>query len=386
MLHDTLPPPSDTALAVSHALSTHIRNTLQHAGGWLSFSEYMELALYAPGLGYYSAGSHKLGRHGDFVTAPELTPLFAQTVARQIAQLLPQTAGTLLEFGAGSGRLAADLLQALEALNTLPTRLLIVEISPDLIERQHATLAHAVPHLLSRIEWLSTLPEHIDGVVIGNEVLDAMPCELVRRDADGQLWRRGICANEQGLAWQDRPLRDPQLLITAQACVPQREYQTELSRANAAFIRTLGERLLRGALLLIDYGFPAAEFYHPDRHMGTLICHYRHHTHHDPLWLPGLSDITSHVNFSAVAVAGIDAGLDLIGYTTQAQFLINCGITDALAQLDPNDPTHYLPHAAAVHTLLAPAEMGELFKVIGWGRNVSIDWLGFMHGDRCHTL
>ncbi|WP_133680001.1 class I SAM-dependent methyltransferase [Paludibacterium purpuratum] len=382
---NTLPEPAADALIISQRLQAALRQAIGERGGWIPFSYYMEQALYAPGLGYYAAGSHKLGGAGDFTTAPEMTPLFGAALARQLAELLPQTAGDLYEFGAGSGRLAVDLLAELERLDALPEHYYIVDLSPDLIARQRDTLTREMPHLLERIVWLSALPERIDGIVIGNEVLDAMPCELIHWTPEPM--QRGVSLGENGFEWQDRPIDDPALRAQVEALgIAEPGYLSEISRSNQAFIRTLAGRLARGAILLIDYGFPAREYYHPQRHMGTLIGHYRHHTVDDPFYLPGLMDLTCHVDFSAVAQAGIDAGLDLIGYTAQAQFLVNCGIADVMQRLDPTDVRQWAPEASAVQKLISPAEMGELFKAIGFGKNVAIDWQGFAQGDRCHTL
>ena len=380
-----LPAPDAAALAVSQQLSRHIAAEIAAHDGWIPFSRYMELALYAPGLGYYSAGSRKFGAAGDFVTAPELSPYFGRTLARQLSELLPQTGGTIYEFGAGTGRLAVDILGELETLGQLPERYAIIDLSAELIERQRQTITDALPHLAGRVEWLSELPEQFDGVIIGNEVLDAMPCELVHWTPTPQ--QRGVTVRDGAFAWEDRPIADPQLATVAAALPPEAAgYLSEISLANRAFITTLASRLVRGAILLIDYGFPEREYYHPQRHMGTLIGHYRHHTVDDPFYLPGLMDLTSHVDFTAVALAGTEAGLDLIGYTTQAQFLVNAGITTLLQQLDPDDVAHYAPRVAAMQKLLSPNEMGELFKVIGFGKGVDIDWIGLTEGDRCHTL
>ncbi|WP_374557626.1 class I SAM-dependent methyltransferase [Aquitalea pelogenes] len=381
----TLPAPSAEALATSQALCAHIRQTITQSGGWIPFSRYMELALYAPGMGYYSAGSHKLGSAGDFTTAPEMSAYFGRTLARQIAELLPQTGGTVYEFGAGTGKLAIDILTELEKLDCLPEHYIIIDLSADLIERQQTAIRSALPHLADRLQWLSVLPEQLDGVVIGNEVLDAMPCELLHWTPEPL--QRGVALDGDNFIWQDRPIQDPMLLQQAAALnIRQAGYISELSLSNTAFIHTLARHLVRGAILLVDYGYPAGEFYHPQRHMGTLIGHYRHHTVDDPFFLPGLMDLTCHVDFTAIAQSGIDAGLDLIGYTTQAQFLINAGITQLLGELDADDSASYLPVVAMVQKLLSMQEMGELFKVIGFGRGVSIDWQGFVQGDRCHTL
>jgi SAM-dependent MidA family methyltransferase len=380
-----LPEPGSEALALSHRLQTELRRIIAKRGGWIPFSLYMESALYAHGLGYYTAGSHKLGAAGDFVTAPEMTTLFGAALAVQVAELLPQTAGTVYEFGAGSGRLAVDVLRELERLDALPACYAIIDLSPDLIERQRATLTKELPHLLNRVEWLSTLPDRMDGIILGNEVLDAMPCELVHWTPTPML--RGVAVGDNGFVWQDRPITDPALLERANALdIESDDYLSEINLNNLAFIHTLAGRLTRGAILLLDYGFPQSEYYHHQRSMGTLIGHYRHHTVDDPFYMPGLMDLTCHVDFTAVAQAGIDAGLDLIGYTPQAQLLINCGITDILQRLDPNDIRAWAPQAGAVQKLLSPAEMGELFKAIGFGKGVSIEWKGFINGDRCHTL
>ncbi len=381
-----LPAPDAAAQAASEQLCALIAADIDAAGGWLPFSAYMERALYAPGLGYYAAGSAKLGAGGDFTTAPELTPLFGATLARQVAELLPQTAGTVYEFGAGSGRLAADLLARLAELGSLPERYVIIDLSPDLIDRQQALLAAKAPAWLDRVSWAGELPEKLDGVVIGNEVLDAMPCELVVRGENGAVLRRGVVREGAAFAFADRPA-DAALAERADACLPALPgYVSEVSPANAAFVSTLGARLARGAVILVDYGFPRAEYYHPQRSRGTLIGHYRHHTVDDPFFLPGLMDLTCHVDFTAVAEAGLSAGLDLIGYLSQAQFLVNAGLADELSRLDSSDAARYAPQAAAAQKLVSPAEMGELFKVVAFGRGVGIDWAGFTQGDRCHTL
>jgi SAM-dependent MidA family methyltransferase len=384
-----LPSPPPEALAVSQQLGEHIAQAIHAAGGWIPFSRYMELALYTPGLGYYSAGSRKFGSAGDFVTAPEISRFFAASLARQLAELLPQTAGVIYEFGAGTGRLAADLLLELEQLGVQPSAYRIVDLSPDLIERQRATIAEQAPQHLDKVEWLAELPAELDGVLIGNEVLDAMPCELVHWGPD-PLQRvplqRGVTVKSGAFAFADHPIADPALAAVASELAPGTNYTSEISLANRAFIRTLADRLVRGAILLVDYGFSEREYYHQQRDMGTLIGHYRHHTVQDPFFLPGLMDLTCHVDFTAVAVAGNEAGLDLIGYTTQAQFLVNCGLSQLLTRLDPDDTIHYAKEVGAVQKLVSPAEMGELFKVIGFGKGVGIDWLGFAEGDRCRTL
>jgi SAM-dependent MidA family methyltransferase len=377
-----LPPPPADALALSTQLNALIRREIGAAGGWLPFARYMELALYAPGLGYYSAGSRKLGAAGDFVTAPELSPLFGRALARQLAELVRQGLPGILELGAGSGALAATLLTELAALGSLPERYNILEVSADLRERQQARLAQFVPQFADRVHWLDALPDRLHAIVIANEVLDAVPVQRVRVD-QGTAQEMGVVAAADGYAWACRPA-GAALAAAARALSLPDDYETEISLAAHALVADLGRRLERGALLFIDYGFPAREFYHPQRNRGTLMCHYRHHAHADPFLWPGLQDITAHVDFSAIARAA--PGLDLLGYTSQAQFLINCGITELLAAVPAADAARYAPLAAQAQKLLSPAEMGELFKVIALGRGITAPLPGFSRGDKSHTL
>lgn len=378
----TLPLPPPAALELSRRLQTLIRGEIEAGGGWISFARYMELALYTPGLGYYSAGSHKLGAAGDFITAPELSPLFGRTLARQLAELLAQDIPDIIELGAGSGALAAVLLAELATLNRLPQRYLILEVSADLRERQQSHLAAAVPQFADRVSWLDRLPDQMQAIVIGNEVLDALLVHRVRVDQSG-IEEIGVTADSDGFAWACRPA-PAALAAAAQTHVLPDDYETEINLAAPALISSLAQGLTRGALLFIDYGFPAHEFFHPQRNRGTLMCHYRHQSHADPFLWPGLQDITAHVDFSAVAQAG--AGLELLGYTGQAQFLINCGITELLAAVPAADTARYAPLAAQAQQLLSPAEMGELFKIIALGRGITGPLSGFRRGDRSHTL
>jgi SAM-dependent MidA family methyltransferase len=378
----TLPLPPPAALELSERLQTLIRGEIQTGGNWISFARYMELALYAPGLGYYSAGSHKIGAAGDFVTAPELSPLFGRTLARQLAELLAEEIPDIIELGAGSGALAAVLLAELATLDRLPQRYLILEVSADLRERQRSHLAATVPQLADRVSWLDRLPDQMQAIVIGNEVLDALPVHRVRI-LHQRTEEIGVTADSDGFAWACRPA-PAALAAAAQTHVLPDDYETEISLAVPALISSLAQRLDRGVLLLIDYGFPAHEFFHPQRNRGTLMCHYRHQSHADPFLWPGLQDITAHVDFSAVAQAG--SGLDLLGYTGQAQFLINCGITELLAGVPAADILRYAPLATQAQQLLSPAEMGELFKVIALGRGITGPLSGFRRGDRSHTL
>ena len=344
----------------------------------------MEIALHAPGLGYYSAGARKFGAAGDFITAPESGPLFARVLARQAAQVLRSGVVNIIEFGAGSGRLARDLLAALAALDCLPQRYLILETSAELKARQRDLLEHELPRLASRVAWLDSLPASLSALVIGNEVLDAMPVHIIRTRADG-IDELGVTATAAGFEWSARPAAG-EVLENARKLNPGAGYTTEIHLAAAAFVRTLASALSSGVALLIDYGFPAREYYHPQRSAGTLMCHYRHHAHADPLCLPGLQDITAHVDFSALAHVAADAGLDVLGYTNQAQFLINCGITDVLAAAPTEDAAAYAPLAAQAQRLTSPAEMGELFKVVAFGRSFAAPLIGFARGDKRHAL
>jgi len=370
-----LPLPDPQALAASRALLSRIAAELGASGNWISFARYMELALHEPGLGYYAAGARKLGAGGDFVTAPELSPLFARTLARQIGELL-EPGDAVLEFGAGSGLLAEVLLTELEGV-----KYEILETSPELRERQQQRLGN-------RVQWLDRLPQKFRGVMLANEVADAMPVHALAWTRDG-IRERGVCANEGQLAWSDRAAQGAVLAAAREidvAIPPSGRYESELALFARAWMRSLGRFLERGAILVIDYGFPGREFFHPQRSMGTLACHYRHHVHGDPFFVPGLQDITAHVDFSALGRAAAEAGLKVLGYASQAQFLVNCGITDLLAEENPADAKRYLPAAAAAQKLLSPAEMGELFKVLAVGRGIDAPLLGFSSGDRSHAL
>jgi SAM-dependent MidA family methyltransferase len=374
------------AAAVAACLHVRIATEMEHNGGWLGFDRFMELALYAPGLGYYAHGSTKFGQlpqgtrgpdgsvtgaGSDFVTAPEMTPLFGYALAAQIAQAL-QATGTyeIWEFGAGTGALALQLITALQAMGQRLDRYTIVDLSESLKERQrHALHAH-----LDLVDWVHALPDAMQGVVVGNEVLDAMPVQLLARV--GQAWQeRGVVLQDGTWAWADRPtaLRLP-LEVEGE-----HDYVSEIHPQAEAFVRTLGERLQCGALFFLDYGFPEAEYYHPQRHMGTVMCHRAHQADGNPLEAVGLKDITAHVNFTGIAVAAQDAGLELLGYTSQAHFLMNCGIVELMQEAP-------LPERVAAQKLILEHEMGELFKVIGLVKGALFEALGFARGDRSHRL
>ncbi len=379
--------PKNEPASVTSTLLERVQTAIRAAGGWLPFDRFMAMALYEPGLGYYANDLPKFGQMpggaagqgSDFVTAPELSPLFGHTLARQVAQALAAT-GTdeVWEFGAGTGALALQVLDALVALGQAPRRYTIVDLSGTLRARQQATLTrHA-----DRVVLADRLPDSFSGVVIGNEVLDAMPVQLLVRiggQADGRWYERGVVVDDDGmLGWAERPtaLRPP-LDIEGP-----HNYLTEIHPQGEAFIRTLAERLQRGAAFFIDYGFPEAEYYHPQRHMGTLICHQAHRSDDNPLVDVGLKDITAHVNFTGIALAAQDAGMAVLGYTSQGRFLINCGLLDVAKDAGPKEN-------AMLGKLVNEHEMGELFKVIGLapaGSEAGWDAIGFSAGDRTHRL
>ena len=365
------------------ALARLIQGAIKKGGGWMGFDEFTALALYAPGLGYYAHGSAKFGvfpadalegggEGSDFVTAPEMTPLFGHTLATQVAQALQATRTTQVwEFGAGTGAMALQILDELARLQVPLDRYTIVDLSGSLrVRQQQRLLAHA-----DKVCWVDALPAQIQGVVVGNEVLDAMPVKLLAR-TQGKWFERGLAlAGDGRLAWADRPtdLRPP-------IEVPgPHDYLTEIHPQAEAFIRTLADKLSHGAAFFLDYGFPESEYYHPQRHMGTVMCHRQHRADANPLADVGLKDITAHVNFTGIAVAGQDAGLDVLGYSTQARFLMNCGLLTRLENASFADKS-------MAQKLIMEHEMGELFKVIGFAKGGFDDAFGFVQGDRTHTL
>jgi SAM-dependent MidA family methyltransferase len=383
-----LPPPSAAQREHSDRVVAHLVHVIAEAEGWISFADYMNAVLYAPGLGYYAAGAHKFGAAGDFVTAPELTPLFGRALAGQLAQVLAQVPGDdILEIGPGSGRLAAAVLTTLAEQNALPARYLLLEVSPDLRERQREHLAAQVGDLMPRVHWIDVLPGRWRGAVIANEVLDAVPAHLVVRRG-GEWFERGVTIDTSAhLAFCDRPLASGLLRNMAQLRFPANgDYASEVNPTAEALVTSIGGRCDRGLMLLIDYGFPAAEYYHPQRDGGTLMAHYRHRALADPFIYPGLADMTAHVDFSAIARAGVAAGMTVAGFATQAHFLVNCGVLDALARCGDPRSAAYLRAANAVQKLTSPAEMGELFKVLALTRALDVELIGFRGGDRGHRL
>ena len=384
-----LPQPSPEALAQSAHLVARLRSLIEAQGGWISFATYMAEALYTPGLGYYSGGAHKFGPGGDFITAPELTPLFGQALASQVQQIMDLSAPQVIEAGAGTGLLAADLLLELELRAALPDSYAILEVSGELRERQFDTLAAKVPHLASRVQWLDGLPERFSGALVANEVLDVMPVHLIAWRPEG-IFERGVALGDEGnFVWADQPATGKVADAATALDLPlpeEGEYVSELNLAGRAWVAEWAARLDQGAMLLVDYGYPRAEYYLPSRSTGTLLCYFRHHAHGDPFVWPGLNDITAFVDFTAIAEAGFEAGLDVLGYTDQANLLFNCGVLDCLARRAPEESTDYIRAAKALQRLTGPHEMGELFKVIALGRGISQPLIGFLRGDRLHAL
>jgi SAM-dependent MidA family methyltransferase len=386
-----LPAPEPAALARSERLATRLREEIRSAGGAISFARYMEQCLYAPGLGYYSAGQRKFGAGGDFVTAPELGNLFARCLAGSCQAVLETTGGgDILEFGAGSGRLAVDLLDALESRSALPHRYLILERSADLKQRQQALLRECLPHLYPRVHWLDCLPrEGIQGVMLGNEVLDAMAVERFHWTGS-ELLQCCVMSGIDGLDWCARPFTDTPGVEQVAHMVRERQlpenYVSEFNAYLPGWLRSVAEVLQRGLLLLVDYGYPRREYYHAQRTSGTLRCHYRQRAHDDPLRWPGLQDITAHVDFTAVAEAAVASGLAVSGYTTQAHFLLDCGIERLLQEAGPGSGVDYLRLAQQAKTLMLPGEMGERFQCIGLTRGLDDEIPGFHLQDMRHRL
>ncbi|MEE8635811.1 MAG: SAM-dependent methyltransferase [Acidiferrobacterales bacterium] len=378
----SLPRPTAEESARSARLVELIRDEIAVAGGNIDFSRYMELALYSPGLGYYRGGAQKFGASGDFVTAPELSTIFARCLARPCKAILAGLGhGDILEAGVGSGALALGLLRELEQLGALPEHYFILELSAELQQHQRALIEREAPELFSRVQWLQTLPEDkLDGIVLANEVLDAMPVHRFRVEDDGihQLY---VGWSGERFTWDSQPASPEVGGRIAPLALPP-GYTSEINFQAEAWVKSLAERMNTGALLIIDYGFPQREFYHLQRSEGTLMCHYRHRNHADPLILTGLQDITAHVDFTAMAEAGCDSGLSLLGYTSQAAFLLASGLTELIAESDPRAVREHLALTHEINKLTSPAEMGELYKVMALGRGIDTPLPGFSLQDR----
>ena len=386
-----LPQPDTQAAGHSARVEAHIRQAIDEAGGWIPFSRFMDLALYAPGLGYYSAGAAKLGKEGDFVTAPEISPLFSQCLAGQICEALEQLGrGDVLELGAGSGVMAADILRQMAELDCLPGEYLILEVSADLRQRQQQFLAEAVPGLASRVRWLDDLPDEFEGVIVANEVMDALPVERFRLASEG-VQVQGVLVSGTGFAWQDRPAEKMLMADWERVCAelgqpPAEGFASELCLQLGPWVGALAGSLKRGVMLLIDYGLPRSQYYHPERSDGTLICHYRHRAHPDPLRFVGIQDITAWVDFTRVAEAAVSHDLEIMGFSTQAHFLMAGGMQQLLGQVAAEGTQQGVTLAAQVRKLTLPGEMGERFKVIALSREMQRCLSGFEMRDLTHTL
>jgi SAM-dependent MidA family methyltransferase len=385
----TLPIPNETALAHSEELLDYVRQEITQAGGYISFARFMELALYAPGLGYYSAGSHKLGKQGDFITAPEISPLFAKCIARQCQQVFAALAGShILEIGAGTGKLASDLLQELTQLDALPQQYFILEISADLRAKQQERLQQTCPDFFTRIHWLDRLPAgDFEGIILANEVMDALPVHVFEIE-NQTVKERCVTLVENQLAWQLTPPTTAALVSELDAIQQeqplQNAYVSEVNLMLAPWIKSIGDSLKKGVILLFDYGYGRQEYYHPERSSGTLMCYYQHHRHANPFLLMGLQDITAHVDFTQVVISAMDADLNLLGYTTQAAFLLACGITELVA--DNLDAVEQYQQGQAIKLLTLPSQMGEAIKVMALSKAVEMSLLGFGLYDRRKDL
>ncbi len=385
-----LPEPEKEQLDLSEALQHRIRQEIQSQGGSVFFEQFMQMALYEPGLGYYTSGLHKFGEGGDFVTAPEISPLFGRCLAHFCLPVFDMIQDrTILEFGAGSGRMAADILSELDRLESLPSAYLILELGEELRQRQAETLKNQVPHLLNRVQWLQQLPgPGFKGIVLGNELLDAMPVYRFQiGNAELQEMAVQWSAQRRGFVSVSMPPRHE--LIQAVGHIQQylghelaHGYESEVSLSQTAWVKSVSDFMQEGVALLIDYGYGRPEYYHPDRSMGTLMCHYRHRAHPDPFRYVGLQDITSYVDFTAVAEAGTGSGMDLLGYTTQCGFLLGNGLESMMPDLDSASQQDLLTVSRQVKTLTMPGEMGERFKVMALGKGINCGLQGFALQDQ----
>ena len=378
-----LPEPTAAEKQHSNALLETVRQQIEAAGGWIDFARYMELALYAPGLGYYSAGQQKFGETGDFITAPEVSPLFAQTLARPIAEILSSMENAcIVEFGAGSGKLAMDLLMELQQQASLPEKYLIIELSAELKQRQQRMLQNKLPELYDRIQWLDRLPDDsLNAVVLANEVLDAMPVQRFVKTEQG-VSALGVSWQSDGLCFATKPAtqnlqqkiqhieQDIERTLNA-------DYSSEINLNVQPWLQAISNMLNQGAVYLIDYGYPRSEYYSMDRYMGTMMCYYQHRALDDVFCFPGLMDITAFVDFTAVAEAGLETGFDINGFTSQANFLINCGLAERVEKNMSDDIKKQLPLVQQMKTLTLPSEMGERFKVMGLNKNLDLILPGF---------
>ena len=388
-LTSTLPAPDTAAQQHSEQLLIHIKQKITDAGGKLTFAEYMNLCLYSPGLGYYSAGSYKLGKHGDFTTAPEISSLFSRTLACHIKDVFQQLEQkNILEFGAGSGKMAADILQELEADHCLPEHYYIIEASADLRQRQAVAIKKHIPHLFHCVEWLEIIPENFSGVILANEVCDAMPVHCLHFN-NGKVNELHIENQGSMIQWCEGELSQPLLADLAaeiQSVIGSVDYTTEVNLAAEAWIASLADNLKCGAIFIIDYGYDQKNYYHPQRDKGTLMCYYQHQGHDNPLILQGLQDMTAHVNFTSLAQSAIDNGLEVVGFQSQADFLLAGGILELISSGSDTDEWLMLQQASEIKQLTLPSEMGENFKVLTLSRNLEQVLSRALLADRRYSL
>jgi SAM-dependent MidA family methyltransferase len=385
-----LPSPDAASEAHSKRVSQHLQSLIDAAEEGIPFSRFMHEALYAPGLGYYAAGARKFGPAGDFTTAPEISSLFGAVLGRQIAAILEDAGGSMLEFGAGTGALAVQLLRKLAELDALPDRYIILEVSPDLVERQQALIASELPELAELVCWIDSLPDDFRGVVVANEVADAIPVERFRIDG-GRVMRAHVVGQNGRFDWQFAPAPDDM-----QAAVRRIEadtgqslpdgYCSELAPGREAWVRDIAERLAHGTLVLIDYGVSRREYYAPDRNDGWLQCHFRQHVHGNPLILAGIQDITAWVDFTAIASTAVAAGLSVNGYASQGPFLLSGGLDYEFADFTTLSETRQAALSGQAKLLTMPGEMGENFKLIALTRGAVGPLPAFRDTDRAHAL
>lgn len=387
MSPEGLPEPLAEERAHSARVAERVRSEIIDSGGRLSFARYMDLVLNAPGLGYYRAPNRRFGRDGDFITAPEMSPLFARCIARQVDQMLSHLGeGVLFEAGAGSGALCADLLNGLNESGRLPQRYLILEPSAALRARQRETLGQVAPDQVSRVVWVDDLPPAgFTGIIIANELLDAIPAPRFKKGAN-QVLEACVENRGDGFDWAYGAPQDDDIVASVEAIEAElgesfaEGYTSELGFEREAWICSAAQRLRRGAMLLLDYGYTRSEYYHPQRRDGTLACYYRHRVHADPFFWPGIQDISVHVDFSGLCRAAADSGLEVAGFTPQAEFLMATGLLDACRELDPGSPD-FIRLTAQIKRLTLPGEMGELVKVLALTRGMDCPLMGFSGRD-----
>jgi len=389
-LTTSLPVSDSIAQQHSEELLTLIKLKITEAGGKITFADYMQLCLYAPSLGYYSAGSHKIGFGGDFTTAPEISSLFSRSLANQIIDVLNQLdQGNILEFGAGTGKMAVDILLELKIKRSLPKHYYIIEASADLRQRQSKVIHNVIPELESLVIWLESIPENFIGVILANEVCDAMPVHRLHFN-NGACYERYIVNIEDQLQWLDDALSQKDLVekvIEIDAFIGDLDYFTEVNLAAQAWLASLADNLQQGSVFIIDYGYPQAVYYHPQRNKGTLMCYYQQQGHDNPLVLVGLQDITAHVEFTSLAQVALDNGLEVAGFQSQADFLLAGGITElALSDHYKNDAFFLLQQATEIKRLTLPTEMGETFKVLTLTKNLDQLLPRIVLGDRRYNL